>query len=455
MRSFSGKHPSQVVAFLVLLLLGLGALDSSQQKTTKRNGPVRGRDTRAFKVEKATRTPRAKLATDRVLVKFKSAVEEGNAEAILQFQDLVKVRRIPGAGVYRAQAPAGVTVREVIAILRQNPDVEYVRPDCRTRVFTVPNDTYFSTYQYNLYNRGKTITIGSDIQIQPTSGADIKATTAWDQTKGDAGTIIAVVDTGVDMTHVELVNKVVSTGRDFVNDDDDATDDNFHGTWVAGVAAAETNNNEGIAGVAWNCKVLPVKVMDADGNGYYDEMIEGIIWAADNGAKVINISAGGDADDPALEAACQYAYEKNVVVVAAAGNDGPSVSYPAAYDNYVLAVGATDYNDEVASFSNPGPQVDVAAPGVWILGPAPQWYVGTGYYPYVFASGTSGAAPEVAGLAALIVSQKPWLTAKQVMDIIRYTADDVNKSSSSGKDDSIGYGRINMERALVPYKLAR
>ena len=105
MRSFSGKHPKPVLAFLVLLLLGLGALDSSQQKTSKRNGPARGRDTRALKVEKATRTPRAKLATDRVLVKFKSGVEEGNAEAILQFQDLGKVRQIPGAGVYRAQAP--------------------------------------------------------------------------------------------------------------------------------------------------------------------------------------------------------------------------------------------------------------------------------------------------------------------------------------------------------------
>ena len=271
--------------------------------------------------------------------------------------------------------------------------MEYVRPDYRTRVFTVPNDTYFSTYQYNLYNRGKTITIGSDIQIQLTSGADIKATTAWDQTKGDAGTIIAVVDTGVDMTHVELVNKVVSTGHDFVNDDNDATDDNFHGTWVAGVAAAETNNNEGIAGVAWNCKVLPVKVMDADGNGYYDEMIEGIIWAADNGAKVINISAGGDADDPALEAACQYAYEKNVVVVAAAGNDGTSVSYPAAYDNYVLAVGATDQRRGGVLLQPGSPGGCGGARG---LDPRPRAAMvrrRRSTYPYVFASGTSGAAP--------------------------------------------------------------
>jgi subtilisin family serine protease len=195
--------------------------------------------------------------------------------------------------------------------------------------------------------------------------------------------------------------------------------------------------------------------MDAEGLGFYDELIDGIIWAADNGAKVINVSAGGDADDPALKSACQYAFEKNVVVVAAGGNDGISVVYPAAYDDYVIAVAATDYNDAYASFSNPGPQIDVAAPGVWILGPVPQWYAGPGFEPYIFGTGTSAAAPHVAGLAALLVSIKPWLSAKQIMNIIRYTADDVNKAQHSGKDDFIGYGRINMERALVPYKLVK
>ncbi|MGD1010509.1 MAG: S8 family peptidase [Candidatus Aminicenantales bacterium] len=455
MRSCAKKAFRPVLPLSVLLLLGLGSVDFSQQKPGKRYDLPGFRADRVLRVERPGQSAKSLPATDRILVKFRPRVSAGIAEGILQSHALGKIRRIAGLGVYRGQTPPNVTVRELLAVLRQNPEVEYAGPDYRTRLFTVPNDTYFSAYQYNLSNRGGTLDISPDVQPQMTAGADIKATTAWDVTRGDAGTVIAIVDTGVDMSHAELKNKVVSTGYDFVNGDSDATDDNCHGTWVAGIAAAETNNNEGIAGVAWNCKILPVKVMDADGNGYYDQLIEGIMWAADNGAKVINISAGGDADDPSLKAACKYAYDKNVVVVAAAGNNGTSVCYPAAYDDYVLAVAATDYNDAWAPFSNPGPQVDVAAPGVWVMGPAPQWYVGPGYLPYVFGSGTSASSPQVAGLAALLMSHKPWLTPAQAMNIIRYTADDVNKAQYPGKDDDIGYGRINMGRALIVYTLTR
>ena len=228
-----------------------------------------------------------------------------------------------------------------------------------------------------------------------TAGADIKATPAWDAAKGDPEVVIAILDSGVDRTHPDLAAKVISPGRDFANDDNDATDDNWHGTHVAGIAAADSNNAEGIAGVAWNCKILPVKVAGADGTGFYSWIIDGIIWAADQGAEVINLSMGGDFDDPFLEDACKYAFDHGVVVVASAGNDfGGPVLYPAAYDNYVLAVAATDYNDQAADFSNSGPQVDVAAPGVYILGPAPQWYVGRRLPPLCFRFGDlSGGAP--------------------------------------------------------------
>jgi subtilisin family serine protease len=254
------------------------------------------------------------------------------------------------------------------------------------------------------------------------------------------------------MTHPDLAGKFVSTGWDFANDDADASDDHWHGTHVAGIAAAATDNAAGIAGVAWNSRILPVKVVDETGNGWYSWIIDGIVWAADHGADVINLSLGDVFDDAFLEDACRYAHDKGVVVVASAGNDGiEGVYFPAAYDGYVLAVAASDYNDAVAGFSSYGPEIDVAAPGVWILSLAPQDYVGAGALPYLFASGTSMAAPHVAGLAALIRSAKPDLTVDEIMKIIRYTADDINRSTAPGRDDRAGYGRINMARALAPY----
>jgi thermitase len=444
-----------LTALLVLLLIGLGASGDSRVKHYKRViRPSQRAATRQLRVERPV--PKRRLlraASNRVLLRFRSDIPESYAEGLLRSYGFSAIRRIPRIGVYTVRTSSGVSVAETLAMLRRNPDIEQAGPDYQTRLATTPNDPYFQAYQYNLRNRGGILDISDDIRPQTKSGADIKATTAWDETEGDPAVVIAVLDTGVDMSHPELGAKVVSSGWDFVNDDADATDDNWHGTHTAGIAAADTNNGVGIAGVAWNCKVLPVKVVGADGTGYYSWLIDGIIWATDQGADVINISLGGDDDDHFLEDACKYAFDRGVVLAVAAGNDGSSVLYPAAYDDYVLAVAATDYNDEPADFSNFGPEVDVAAPGVYILGPAPQWYVGEGYLPYLFADGTSAATPHVAGMAALIKSLKPELKAADIMNIIRYTADDVNQSTLPGRDDHIGYGRINMERALVPYIL--
>jgi thermitase len=442
-------------ALLVLLLIGLGASGDSRVKHDKRVIRASQRPAaRQLRVERPVLRRRIlRAAPNRVLLRFRSDISESYAEGLLRSYGFSAIRRIPRVGVYCVRTSPGISVTETLAMLRRNPDIEQARPDYRTRLATTPNDPYFQAYQYNLRNRGGILDISDDIRPQTKSGADIKATTAWDETKGDPAVVIAIVDSGVDMSHPELAAKVVSSGWDFVNDDADATDDNWHGTHTAGIAAADTDNGIGIAGVAWNCKVLPVKVTEADGTGYYSWLIDGIIWATDQGADVINLSLGGDVDDPFLEDACKYAFDRGVVLAAAAGNDASSVLYPAAYDKYVLAVAATDYNDEPADFSNFGPEVDVAAPGIYILGPAPQWYVGEEYLPYLFASGTSEATPHVAGMAALIKSLKPELKAADIMNIIRYTADDVNRSTLPGRDDHIGYGRINMERALVPYIL--
>jgi len=442
---------SAVVLIALWATLGTGAAGGPRQtKIVPRSSVNDAR--RPLRAERAQLRPgRRGYASDRVMVRFRPEVDATYAETTLKSYGFPAVRRIGHGGVYSVRTAAGSTVAQTLFMLRRNPDIDLARPDYRVRLADVPNDPYFQDYQYNLRNRGGILDISPDLQLPMTAGADIKATTAWDSIKGDASTIIAIVDTGVDMTHPDLADKIVSTGHDFANDDDDATDDVWHGTHVAGIAAADTNNNVGIAGVAWNCRILPVKVTDATGEGYYSWIIDGITWAADNGAKVINVSLGGDVADPLLEDACKYAHDKGVVIVAAAGNSGTlGVSYPAAYDSYVLAVAASDYNDTIASFSSYGPEVDVAAPGVWILAPAPQWYVGDGYLPYLFASGTSMASPHVAGLAALIRSAKPDLSVDDLMKVIRYTADDVNKSVFPGRDDHAGYGRINMARALVP-----
>ena len=214
--------------------------------------------------------------------------------------------------------------------------------------------------------------------------------------------------------------------------------------------------------------------MDDQGEGSYDQMIQGIYWAADldedNDNKadvdVINLSLGGDFPSQFLNEALRYAYNKNIVIVAAAGNavlgeDPVGVLYPAAYDDYCLAVAATDYNDERVTYVNTegdweskyGPEIDIAAPGTRILSTVPTWYWGPDYIPYAYGDGTSTATPHVAGMAALIKSIKPWLTNTQIMNVIRYTADDINSADYPGEDDFVGYGRLNMEKALVPIEI--
>jgi len=391
-----------------------------------------------------------KYAEDQILVKFKPSVKSQSIKTYLAIYNSKLLKKIPVGNIYQVQIPEGTTVKEMVYTMSQNANVEYAGPNFIAHITVTPDDTFFD-YQYALYNSGQDIGVPGSPQGK--NRADIKATAAWEESKGVEEVIIAIIDTGVDLEHPDLVNKIVSSGRDFVNDDLDATDDNSHGTFVAGIAAAETNNNEGVAGVAWNCKILPIKCIDDEGSGFYSWIIEGIYWAVDNNASVINLSIGGPEMDPGLEEALKYAFDNNVVIVAAAGNEAEPVLYPAAYTEYCLAVAASDYDDNQLSWSNYGPEIDVAAPGERIVGCVPSWFWGAGSIPYAFGSGTSYSSPHVAGFAALIKSSKDWLTASEIMDIICYSADDVNSTEYPGKDDYIGYGRINMEKALVPIKI--
>ncbi len=406
----------------------------------------------ALFVTASSPTDEPRYAPGRVLVKFRTARLPYIAEDLLDSYGMISLQKAPQIGLYVVETPPGFDVEQTVAALRRNPEVRYAEPDYYFRIHVTPNDEFFGR-QYALSNPGDKLALpGSPTG---TVNADIRATAAWEENKGQTTVVIAVLDTGVDLTHPDLKNKLTSPGRDLVNDDLDASDDHWHGTHIAGIAGAETNNGFGVAGVAWNCKILPVKVLDKTGVGTASQIVLGIIWAADNGANVINMSFGSNDSAEALKDALKYAYGKKVVCVASAGNDGKDVDYPAAYDDYVLAVGATDYKDEWMAYSSPGTEVDVAAPGESILSLVPTWSVAADDFPYRFRSGTSMAVPHVAGLAALIRSARPWLTAKDIMNIIRYTADDVNADKLPGIDKYIGYGRVNMERALVPTKLKK
>lgn len=281
-----------------------------------------------------------------------------------------------------------------------------------------PNDPYYS-FQWGL---GK-----------------IRAPEAWALSQGQ-GVLIAVLDTGTDHTHPDLSGKVrTDIDRDFVNNDYDAMDDNGHGTHVSGIAAAVTNNGIGVAGLGWSATVLPLKVMNAAGEGNAFALASAISYAADWGAKVVNMSLGGQAPCPDyLQTAIDSAYNRGVLLVAAAGNAGANQSVFPANCNHVLGVAATTSSDTRASFSNYGSHVSVAAPGVSIR----STYLGGDYCDM---RGTSMATPFVAGLAALVYAWYPTYTPDRVASAILDNAQDLG---STGWDQYYGCGRIDAFRAL-------
>ncbi len=383
--------------------------------------------------EKARPEPLTPSPTNRrfvpgeILVKFKPTVGQLSAQRALEARSLQVSGAIQSIGVLKVTVESGREL-ETIAALRQNPNVLYAEPNYIAYALdTIPNDSGYGS-QWGL--------------------PKIKAPAAWDITTGGSDVTIAVVDTGIDLDHPDLnCSGKLTSGWDFINNDATPDDDHGHGSHVAGIAAACTNNSTGVAGVAWGARLMPVKVLDAYGIGSYGQVASGITYAVDHGADVINLSLGGSESSTSLADAIQYAYDHSVLVVSAAGNCAQGGSqcgyltnpliYPAAYPT-TLAVAATDFSDNWANFSEYHPYVDVAAPGVSIYS---TWKNGG----YNWLSGTSMATPYVAGLAALIWSLDPSLTRDQVRAIIQSTADDV---WTSGKDDYTGYGRINARQAL-------
>lgn len=281
-------------------------------------------------------------------------------------------------------------------------------------------------------------------EIQWNLGA-IHATDAWGYTSGYHLRTICVADSGIDATHVDLAGNIKrfpdgSFGYDFVNSDNDPSDDGGHGTHVAGIAAATTGNGQGIAGVsqAW---LIAAKVLNATGEGTEANLASAIRWCADSGANVILLALHAETDNRAVKDAVKYAADRGVLIVAASGNEGrvckECVAFPAAYEK-VLAVGASTPDSSVATFSNGGEKLHLVAPGVSIAGPSPGGR-------YAVGSGTSQATAVAAGAAALLWGAKTTLKADDVRRLLEESAKD---DGTSGFDYTYGDGHLRLDRAF-------
>ncbi|MDQ3913943.1 MAG: S8 family serine peptidase [Actinomycetota bacterium] len=317
--------------------------------------------------------------------------------------------------------------------LRRSPHVEWARPELTLELDARrPNDPLFR-YQWPL----RTIGAAKGWAVEDGSASDVT---------------VAVIDSGVDASHPDLVQRTVA-GVDFVNVDDDPSDDHGHGTHVAGIIAAQPDNRRGIAGVSWGARIMPLKACDVTGDCGSFEVAAAIAYAAESGADVVNISLGGAAATcpPEFRLAGALADTTGTLLIASAGNaaqEGNPVSYPASCDGYV-SVGATSSQDEWAPFSVHNEHVDLSAPGIAVPSTIPPGLAGMSDDPstpgYGPASGTSMAAPHVAGLAALLFAAHPEWAPAEVEERMEETAADLG---ATGHDEYFGAGRVDAARAL-------
>lgn len=426
-------------------------------------------------------------APDEIIVKMKPAFSRSEARLLSTAPAGAKIKKkADRLGYQTLKLPKGAKLEDALARLRQDPAVAYAGPNHVLRIASTlePNDPIYQDgwdylelgfiilKQWGLYNDG----LGSGFGGGGVFRADIKAPEAWAINTGSPTMVIAVLDTGLNYNHPDVATKMWKNtdevagngidddgnglvddwrGWDFANNDNDPMDDHndmgsevHHGTFTSAIAAASTNDGTGMAGVSWGSPIMALKVMDSTGYGLEDVAAEAVIYAADNGAKIINMSLTGE-DAPALKDAIDYAWSKGCLIVAASGNAGTSVdTYPASYEN-VLSVGATNESDARCTAadwgtggSNYGQYLDVMAPGNNILS-CTNMMEPDGYF---VLPGTSAAAPFVAGVAALVWSEYPGWTNAQVFSQITRTADDIDQP---GWDMYTGWGRVNAYRALT------
>jgi subtilisin family serine protease len=363
--------------------------------------------------------------TGDVVVRFRPSVTLADVGSALADARSEAAASTGGSRLVLVSPEPGQSVDSAIASLRASGDVEFAEPDHVASVAATPTDPLYTTYQWSL--------------------PQIGLPAAWDTTTGSASVIVAVVDTGVDATHPDLIGKITTgtaAGYNFVGNNTNTADDHFHGTFVSSIIAMNTNNGQGGAGVCWACKIMPVKVLDSNGSGSTFNVARGVDWAVAHGAKVINLSLGSASPDAGLQTSVDNAWNAGVVVVAASGNSGGPVIYPAAYAN-VIAVGSNNQAGVRSSFSSYGPELDLMAPGEGVFGAlcACHGYSGG----YATGSGTSFASPHVAGVAALLISAGA-TDKNQIRSRLLSTATDMD---AAGFDSKTGWGRVNAAASLA------
>jgi serine protease len=427
--STRNAYTASLVLGAALLAFGFAAYGHADSEI--RGGDVRARDTseRITERQNGRGTLPPRYSREEIVVKFKGEST---------------FRRVP--------VGAGETPEAAIARFGGRNDVAYAEPNYEAVAFFTPNDPYYQ-FQWHLSNGVY---------------GGIEAERAWDVATG-SGVVVAIVDTGIAYENYQrswkekyyiapdLAGTSFVPGYDFVNDDTHANDDNGHGTHVAGTVAQSTDNSLGIAGVAFNATLMPVKVLGKNGSGNYADVADGIRYAADNGADIITLSLGGPSPTTYLEEAVKYAHDKGVLVIAATGNDGiGSVAYPAAYDDYVVAVGATRFDETRSYYSNYGASVDLVAPGGdmgvdqnkdgYGDGVLQQTFGNkTNDWGYYFFQGTSMATPHVAGVAALVLAHGNTANVFELRSALEESADDLGPA---GRDSEYGWGLVNAFAAL-------
>ncbi len=402
-----------------------------------------------------------------ILFMIRNGQDPSEVEIYLEQNNLNLTREVDRFGFGKISLAEGTDIFPIIQSMQRTGFFLYVEPNMIDRLCLHPNDPeYTAQKQWGLHNVGQNPPGG-------TPDADIDAPEAWESTTGISSVMVAVLDSGIPMqlgrlSHPDLDDRTkIVVGSDITEDGEGVTDRNGHGTHVAGIISAETNNGVGVAGVCWNCKILVNQVFDAYGSGSHENFRDGMIYSVNCGADLVNYSGGGS-HSATKEHGVAYADSHDVLLVAAAGNNwGGSVSYPgayaASYDN-VICVSSTDPTDHVSAFSSIGSEVTVAAPGGSgspydaddIYSTMPNYYVTLNDYGisqnYGYCAGTSMASPMVAGLVALILSVDPTLLPSEVRNIVQETAEQVGGyyyDPVSGKCTQLGHGRVNAAEAAL------